>query len=43
MTGADNASGLREAERQAFDHLILKPVGLQELNDLLGKAASRAG
>jgi signal transduction histidine kinase len=42
MTGADNAAGLRDSEREAFDHLILKPVGLKELNDLLGKAASRA-
>lgn len=43
MTGADNAAGLGDAEREAFDHLILKPVGLKELNEMLGKAALRAG
>jgi CheY-like chemotaxis protein len=43
MTGADHAAALRDSEREAFDHLILKPVGLKELNDMLGKAASRAG
>jgi CheY-like chemotaxis protein len=43
MTGADNAAALRASEREAFDHLILKPVGLKELNDMLGKAAARAG
>jgi CheY-like chemotaxis protein len=43
MTGGDNAAGLRDAERAAFDHLILKPVGLKDLNEMLGKAASRAG
>jgi signal transduction histidine kinase len=42
MTGATNAAALRAAERDAFDHLILKPVGLKELNAMLGKAASRA-
>jgi signal transduction histidine kinase/ActR/RegA family two-component response regulator len=41
MTGAANAAALRAAERDAFDHLIVKPVGLKELNDMLGKAASR--
>jgi two-component system, OmpR family, response regulator len=43
MTGAGNATALRDSERDAFDHLILKPVGLKELNDMLGKASSRAG
>lgn len=42
MTGADNAAALRASEREAFDHLILKPVGLKELSDILGKASSRA-
>jgi two-component system, sensor histidine kinase len=42
MTGADNAATLGASERDAFDHLILKPVGLEELNDMLGKASSRA-
>jgi DNA-binding NtrC family response regulator len=42
MTGAGNAATLRAAEREAFDHFILKPVGLKELNDMLGKASSRA-
>jgi DNA-binding NtrC family response regulator len=42
MTGAGNAATLRAAERDAFDHFIPKPVGLNELNDLLGKASSRA-
>jgi CheY-like chemotaxis protein len=43
MTGAHNAAALRAPERDAFDHLILKPVGLKELHETLGKAASRAG
>jgi CheY-like chemotaxis protein len=43
MTGADNAAGLRAPDREAFDHLILKPVGLKELDEMLGKAALRAG
>ena len=42
MTGAANAAALRAAERDAFDHLIVKPVGLKELNDMLGKVASRS-
>jgi PleD family two-component response regulator len=42
MTGADDAATLRASERDAFDHLILKPVGLQDLNDMLGRASSRA-
>ena len=41
MTGAVNAARLRAAEREAFDHLILKPVALDELNEVLGKAASQ--
>jgi CheY-like chemotaxis protein len=43
MTGAANAAALRAAERAAFDHLIVKPVGLKQLNDMLGKASSRLG
>jgi two-component system, sensor histidine kinase len=42
MTGADNAATLGASERDAFDHLILKPVGLEQLNDMLGKAPLRA-
>jgi CheY-like chemotaxis protein len=42
MTGADNAAALHTSEREAFDHLILKPVGLKELNEVLGKASRAA-
>ena len=41
ITGAANAATLRASEREAFDHLIVKPVGLKELNKVLGKAFSR--
>jgi len=43
MTGAVNAGALRAAEREAFDHLIVKPVGLNQLHQILGKACSRLG
>jgi CheY-like chemotaxis protein len=42
MTGAGNAATLQASERDAFDHLILKPVGLEQLTDMLGKASLRA-
>ena len=42
MTGAGDAATLRASERDAFDHLILKPVGLEQLTDMLGKASLRA-
>jgi len=41
MTGAGNAAALRDSERDAFDHLILKPVGLKQLNEMLGRASAR--
>ena len=41
MTG-DHDAMLRASERDAFDHLVLKPVGLEQLNDLLSKARVRA-
>jgi two-component system, OmpR family, response regulator len=43
ITGAANAATLRAWEREPFDHLIVKPVGLKQLNDVLGKALSRFG
>jgi signal transduction histidine kinase/CheY-like chemotaxis protein len=43
MTGAGSAAALRAAERDAFDHVILKPVGLKQLNKILGRAHQRAG
>ncbi|HVJ11434.1 MAG TPA: response regulator [Burkholderiales bacterium] len=43
MTAADHAAALRASEREAFDHVILKPVALKELNKILGKAGRRAG
>jgi signal transduction histidine kinase/CheY-like chemotaxis protein len=43
ITGAANAATLRASEREAFDHLIVKPVGLMELNKVLGRASSRLG
>jgi two-component system nitrogen regulation response regulator NtrX len=30
----------RDSERDAFDHVILKPVGLEELHDTLDKASA---
>jgi two-component system, OmpR family, response regulator len=41
MTGVANAATLRAAECETFDHFILKPVALEELNEVLGKAASQ--
>ena len=43
ITGAANAATLRAWEREPFDHLIVKPVGLKQLNEVLGKALSRFG
>jgi CheY-like chemotaxis protein len=40
MTGADHAATLRASERDAFDHVIVKPVALEELNDVLTKACA---
>jgi CheY-like chemotaxis protein len=40
MTGAGHAATLQGSERDAFDHVILKPVGLEELNDVLTKACA---
>jgi two-component system, OmpR family, response regulator len=40
MNGILDAT-LRDSERDAFDHVILKPVGLAELNEILGKACAR--
>ena len=42
MTGAHDLATLRASERGLFDHLILKPVGLEQLNEILGKACARA-
>jgi DNA-binding NtrC family response regulator len=42
MTGA-HAGALRDSEREAFDHIILKPVGLEALNEMLNKARVRGG
>jgi hypothetical protein len=42
MTGADPAAVLRAAEHDAFDHVIPKPVALNDLNKVLGKAGRRA-
>jgi CheY-like chemotaxis protein len=41
ITGAANAAALRAAERDAFDHLLVKPVGLKVLQEVLGKASAR--
>jgi CheY-like chemotaxis protein len=43
MTGAANAAALRARDRGAFDHLVVKPVGLEELNAVLENASWRAG
>jgi DNA-binding NtrC family response regulator len=42
MSGTLDAT-LRDSEWDAFDHVILKPVGLEQLNDTLNKARVRAG
>jgi DNA-binding NtrC family response regulator len=42
MTG-NRDTVLHDSERDAFDHLILKPVGLEQLHEILGKACVRAG
>jgi two-component system, OmpR family, response regulator len=41
MTGAANAAALGALEREAFDHLIVKPIALKALNKILSKASAR--
>jgi CheY-like chemotaxis protein len=36
MTGGDLDVVLHASERDAFDHVILKPVGLKQISDVLG-------
>jgi two-component system OmpR family response regulator len=41
MTGLDRAAARYASAVAAFDHLIVKPVGLKELREALGRASSR--
>jgi len=43
ITGAVQAAALRASDREAFDHLIVKPVGLRQLKKVLGKASAYLG
>jgi signal transduction histidine kinase/CheY-like chemotaxis protein len=40
ITGAAQAASLRASVREAFDHLIVKPVGLRQLKEALGRASA---
>jgi CheY-like chemotaxis protein len=43
ITGAVQAAALPASDREAFDHLIVKPVGLRQLRKVLGEASAFLG
>lgn len=41
ITGAVQAAALAESDREAFDHLLVKPIGLAAIEKMLSSASSR--